>query len=68
MKSSFASKTNITALLLALFGLATAFGYLPTDFDTNGFVGTVVTIGAAAVALFRTFSKSVLRPSLAVSG
>lgn len=64
VKSSLTSKTNITALLLAIFGLLTAFGALPAGFDTAGFVGGVVTLGAGAVALFRTFSTAILRPAV----
>lgn len=61
VKSKWASKTNITAALLAVFGLLAAFGLLPADLATPQSVGAIVTAGAALVAFFRTTATHILQ-------
>lgn len=61
VKSKYLSKTNITAALLFVFGLLTAFKVLPEGAATPEVVGVVVSSGAALVAFFRTIAKQVLK-------
>lgn len=61
VKSKFASKTNITGALIALFGLLGIFDVLPTSLDTTTLAGSVVTAGGVLVTMFRTLTRSVLK-------
>jgi hypothetical protein len=60
VKSAFLSRTNITAALLALFGILTAFGILPAAASSPEVIGSIVTAGSVLVAYFRTIARSVL--------
>jgi hypothetical protein len=60
VKSPFLSKTNITAAVMLLLGLAGLVGILPDNLVNEQTGGTVVAIGSALVIAFRTFSNSVL--------
>jgi hypothetical protein len=60
VKSKYLSKTNITAVLLVLFGAATAFGALPDTLSTPEAVGSIVSAGGVLVVFFRTLTKNIL--------
>lgn len=60
VKSKFASKTNITSVLLLIFGVLTATGKLPAAVSNPEAIGGVVAAGAVLVAWFRTTARSLL--------
>lgn len=61
VKSKLGSKTNITAVLLLLFGIFTATGTLPAAVADPAVVGGVVAAGAVLVAYFRTVATAILK-------
>ena len=52
-KSVFFSKTAITGLLLALFGLLNTLGILPAGFDATTLVNGILVVGGVLVTIFR---------------
>ena len=56
VKGILASRTNITGLLLALFGVLGMLGILPATLDAPTLVEAIVAGGGALVVLFRTLA------------
>ena len=55
-KSVFMSKTAITGVLLALFGVLNALGVLPAGFDATTLVNGVLVVGGILVTIFRAIA------------
>lgn len=60
VKSPVKSKTNITAVILAVFGVLTALGVLPPEVSNAEFVGSVTAAASVLIVAFRTLSNAVL--------
>lgn len=52
-KSVFTSKTAVTGILLALFGVLNALGVLPAGFDATALVNGLLVVGGILVTIFR---------------
>lgn len=65
-KGFLASKTNLTGILIALFGVLGLLGVLPASLDATSTVNLLVAAGGALVVLFRTFATKKIASSTAV--